>query len=212
MESIKSPAEHRVILHNTSWETYERLMKERGESRVPRFAYDRGDLEIMSPSTERECIAYLYRPARRGFRGGGGRRSVRCWVHDLRPRRSGTRLRARCLFLRSKRRACSWQAQDRSEPGSTPGSGDRGRHHEPLPRQVPHLRSSKHPRDLAPRRRKAGDLRAARQRVRRGRREQDPPPSHERSPLQLDRGEHLTRYRDLDAPGARVVAGQYRVV
>jgi len=58
METIKSPAEHRVILHNTSWETYERLMNERGESRVPRFAYDRGELEIMSPSTEHESIAY----------------------------------------------------------------------------------------------------------------------------------------------------------
>jgi Uma2 family endonuclease len=58
METIKSPAEHRVILHNTSWETYERLMKERGENRVPRFAYDRGELEIMSPSTEHESIAY----------------------------------------------------------------------------------------------------------------------------------------------------------
>jgi Uma2 family endonuclease len=58
METIKSPAEHRIILHNTSWETYERLMKERGESRVPRFAYDRGELEIMSPSTEHESIAY----------------------------------------------------------------------------------------------------------------------------------------------------------
>jgi hypothetical protein len=43
METIKSPAEHRVILHNTSWETYERLMRERGENRVPRFAYDRGN-------------------------------------------------------------------------------------------------------------------------------------------------------------------------
>src|SRR5215213_10828129 len=39
METVNSPAEHRVILHNTSWETYERLMKERGESRVPRIAY-----------------------------------------------------------------------------------------------------------------------------------------------------------------------------
>jgi Uma2 family endonuclease len=58
MESVKSPAEHRVVLHNTSWETYQRLMKERGESRVPRFAYDRGELEIMSPSTEHESIAY----------------------------------------------------------------------------------------------------------------------------------------------------------
>ena len=58
METVKSPAEHRVILHSTSWETYERLMKERGESRVPRFAYDRGELEIMSPSAELESIAY----------------------------------------------------------------------------------------------------------------------------------------------------------
>lgn len=52
METIKSPAEHRVILHDTSWETYVRLMKKRGENRVPRFTYDRGELEIMSPSTE----------------------------------------------------------------------------------------------------------------------------------------------------------------
>ena len=56
METIKSPAEHRVILHNTSWVTYERLVKERGESRVPRFAYDRGELEIMSPSPEHEKL------------------------------------------------------------------------------------------------------------------------------------------------------------
>lgn len=59
METIKSPAEQKVTLHNVSWETYERLMDERGESRVPRFAYDRGELEIMSPSTEHESIAYF---------------------------------------------------------------------------------------------------------------------------------------------------------
>ena len=67
----KGPAEQRVILHNMSWETYERLMEERGENRVPRFAYDRGELEIMSPSTEHESIAYYHRAARRGIRGGG---------------------------------------------------------------------------------------------------------------------------------------------
>ena len=49
METIKSPAEQKVTFHNVSWETYERLIEERGESRVPRFAYDRGELEIMSP-------------------------------------------------------------------------------------------------------------------------------------------------------------------
>ena len=58
METIKSPAEQKVILHNVSWGTYERLMDEREESRVPRFAYDRGELEIMSPSTEHESISY----------------------------------------------------------------------------------------------------------------------------------------------------------
>lgn len=55
----KSPAEQKVILHNASWGTYERLMDERGESRVPRFAYDRGELEVMSPSTEHESAAYF---------------------------------------------------------------------------------------------------------------------------------------------------------
>jgi Uma2 family endonuclease len=59
METIKSPAEQKVILHNVRWETYERLVDERGESRVPRFAYDRGELEIMSPSTEHESTAYF---------------------------------------------------------------------------------------------------------------------------------------------------------
>ncbi len=59
METIKSPAEQKVILHNVRWGTYERLMDERGESRVPRFAYDRGELEITSPSTEHESAAYF---------------------------------------------------------------------------------------------------------------------------------------------------------
>lgn len=58
METVKSPAEHRVVLRNASWGTYERLIKERGEGRLPRFSYDRGALEIMSPSTEHESAAY----------------------------------------------------------------------------------------------------------------------------------------------------------
>ena len=59
MQTVKSPAENRIILHNTSWETYERLLDERGDSRVPRLAYDRGELEIMSPSSEHESVAYF---------------------------------------------------------------------------------------------------------------------------------------------------------
>jgi Uma2 family endonuclease len=37
----------KVILDDISWETYQRLMEERGERPKPRYAYDRGRLEIM---------------------------------------------------------------------------------------------------------------------------------------------------------------------
>jgi len=40
----------RVILHGVSWETYERLLDERGDSHAAHFAYDQGELEIMVPS------------------------------------------------------------------------------------------------------------------------------------------------------------------
>jgi Uma2 family endonuclease len=56
MEKIKSPAEHKVILHNVSWETYARLLAESADSSAPRFTYDRGELEIMSPSPEHERV------------------------------------------------------------------------------------------------------------------------------------------------------------
>lgn len=59
METVKSSAEQRVLLRNISWETYERLLDERGDSRAPRFAYDQGELEIMSPSPEHESVAYF---------------------------------------------------------------------------------------------------------------------------------------------------------
>ncbi|MGH3088799.1 MAG: Uma2 family endonuclease [Rubrobacteraceae bacterium] len=57
MEAVKSPSEGRVLLRNVSWETYERLIAEREERRVPRFHYDRGVMEIMSPSKRRESIS-----------------------------------------------------------------------------------------------------------------------------------------------------------
>lgn len=59
METVKSPAEGRVLLRNASWETYERLMAEREERPVPRFFYDRGVLEILSPSKKHEEISDL---------------------------------------------------------------------------------------------------------------------------------------------------------
>ena len=46
----------RVILRHVSWETYERLLAEHEQSSSPRFTYDGGVLEIMSPSTRHERL------------------------------------------------------------------------------------------------------------------------------------------------------------
>ncbi len=44
--------EQRMALGHVSWETYERLLADYLDSSSPRFTYDRGTLEIMSPSRE----------------------------------------------------------------------------------------------------------------------------------------------------------------
>ncbi len=54
MTTILSRPEQRVILRNLSWETYERLLYEHGDGSSPRLTFDRGVLEIMSPSAEHE--------------------------------------------------------------------------------------------------------------------------------------------------------------
>lgn len=54
MATVLSPPEERIILHEVSWETYESLLADHQNRSVPRFAYDRGVLEIMSPSAEHE--------------------------------------------------------------------------------------------------------------------------------------------------------------
>jgi Uma2 family endonuclease len=46
--------EQRIVLHNISWETYECLLADHENARVPRFTYDRGELEIVSPLPEHE--------------------------------------------------------------------------------------------------------------------------------------------------------------
>jgi Uma2 family endonuclease len=47
-------AEQRTVLHNISWETFEALLKDTGEHRGLRFAYEDGTLEIMTPLFEHE--------------------------------------------------------------------------------------------------------------------------------------------------------------
>ena len=56
MTTVVSQPEQIVELHNVSWETYERLLADHLDSSSPRFTYDRGTLEIMSPSPEHERI------------------------------------------------------------------------------------------------------------------------------------------------------------
>jgi Uma2 family endonuclease len=61
MATAASPAESRVLLRNISWATFERILAET-DRRGTRFTYDRGALEIMSPSREHErCKRYLGR-------------------------------------------------------------------------------------------------------------------------------------------------------
>jgi Uma2 family endonuclease len=51
-----SGSDQTVLLHNISWELYESLLAAHEECPVPRFTYDRGCLEIMSPSLEHETL------------------------------------------------------------------------------------------------------------------------------------------------------------
>ena len=45
-----------MVLHNISWETYEQLLTDLEDSSAPRLTYDRGELEIMSPTLQHELI------------------------------------------------------------------------------------------------------------------------------------------------------------
>jgi len=45
-----------VVLHDVSWEDYERLLDIRGDHSAPRMSYLDGEVEIMSPSRDHEHI------------------------------------------------------------------------------------------------------------------------------------------------------------
>jgi len=47
-------ADPQVVLPNVSWETYERLLEDLSDCSVPHLTYDRGVLEILSPTQEHE--------------------------------------------------------------------------------------------------------------------------------------------------------------
>jgi Uma2 family endonuclease len=54
MATVLWPPDQKVVLGNVSWEFYEGLLADHQESSAPRFTYDRGTLEIMSPLPEHE--------------------------------------------------------------------------------------------------------------------------------------------------------------
>jgi Uma2 family endonuclease len=45
-----------VVLHDVSWEDYERLLAMRGDHSAPRISYLEGEVEIMSPPRDHEVI------------------------------------------------------------------------------------------------------------------------------------------------------------
>src|SRR5947209_15582485 len=56
MATALPASDQRVVLRNVRWETYERLLADHQESSAPRFTFDRGTLEIMSPLPEHEEV------------------------------------------------------------------------------------------------------------------------------------------------------------
>jgi Uma2 family endonuclease len=54
VRTTKSPPAQRILLTDVSWKTYECLLADYTSRSVPHFTYDRGLLEIMSPSHDHE--------------------------------------------------------------------------------------------------------------------------------------------------------------
>jgi Uma2 family endonuclease len=59
MATVVSPPEQRIVLENITWDVYESILVAHQDRSVPRFTYDRGRLEIMSPSAEHEELKHL---------------------------------------------------------------------------------------------------------------------------------------------------------
>lgn len=49
-------ADHIIVLHDVTWQDYERLLEIRGDHSAPRISYLEGEVEIMSPSKDHEQI------------------------------------------------------------------------------------------------------------------------------------------------------------
>ena len=54
MATTAPATDNKISLYDVSWETYERLLSDLSDRSSPRLTYDRGRLEIMSPTEEHE--------------------------------------------------------------------------------------------------------------------------------------------------------------
>jgi Uma2 family endonuclease len=59
MATVLSPTDQRVIISGVSWQTYERLLADFGDSHSARMTFDQGTLEIMAPSFAHERALHL---------------------------------------------------------------------------------------------------------------------------------------------------------
>lgn len=59
MATLLQPTSQHVILEGVSWGTYQALLRDMGDHRATRLAYDRGSLEIIMPSELHEIINRL---------------------------------------------------------------------------------------------------------------------------------------------------------
>lgn len=59
MATLAKAREQCIVLHDVSWDTYERLLRDHANRSVPHFTFDRGTLEIMSPLPAHERLNRL---------------------------------------------------------------------------------------------------------------------------------------------------------
>ena len=52
--TVTIPLKGKILLHNVSWDEFENILIEMGETRSSRIAYDKGTLEIVMPLAEHE--------------------------------------------------------------------------------------------------------------------------------------------------------------
>jgi len=149
MAVAQSVQEQRIILYNIGWDTYEGLLRDHANTSAPRFTYDRGTLEIMSPLPEHErfnrAIQLLVPIVVEEM--GAEVYSLGSTTFNREDLLRGFEPDS-CFYL-TKRGARAREGQGRSACRSSARPGGRDRHHPSVARQTAHLRADRRPGGLA---------------------------------------------------------------